>query len=144
MWYNIVEVFTESMSAKAPWRYRFNEMIWRLHNWEAQGIIAWKLDRLTRNPIDTGTIQYMLQTNKLDVIITSDREYFPQDSWLIFSVETWMANQYILDLIKNVKRGLDSKYAKWIRPTKTPLGYMNDKEKYWAAIRDPERYGSWC
>jgi DNA invertase Pin-like site-specific DNA recombinase len=114
MWINIVKVFTESMSAKAPWRFRFNEMVQRIENWEARWIISWKLDRLTRNPVDTGTIQYMLQDNRLDVIVTNDREYFPQDSWLIFSVETWMANQYILDLIKNVRRWLDSKYAKWI------------------------------
>lgn len=57
----IVEEFTESMSAKAPWRYRFNEMVERLKNWEAEWIISWKLDRLTRNPIDTWSIQYMLQ-----------------------------------------------------------------------------------
>ena len=140
MWYNVIEIFTEAMSAKEPWRYRFNEMVERLKAGEAQWIISWKLDRLTRNPIDTGTIQFMLQTWKLDVIITNDREYFPQDSWLIFSVETWMANQYILDLIKNVNRWLNSKYAKWIRPTKAPLGYMNDKDNYWIAIEDPDRY----
>ena len=70
MWIKIVEEFTESMSAKAPWRYRFNEMIERLKVWEAEWVISWKLDRLTRNPIDTGTIQYMLQRRELDVIIT--------------------------------------------------------------------------
>ena len=137
---HIIEVFTESMSAKAPWRFRFNEMIQRIEKWEARGIISWKLDRLTRNPIDTGTIQYMLQDNKLDVIVTNDREYFPQDSGLIFSVETGMANQYILDLVKNVRRGLDSKYKKGIRPTKTPLWYLNDRDNSWIAIEDPERY----
>ena len=140
MWIKIVDEFTESMSAKAPWRFRFNEMIERLRAWEARWIISWKLDRLTRNPIDTGTIQYMLQTWKLDIIATNDREYYPEDSWLIFSVETWMANQYILDLIKNVRRWLDSKYNKWIRPTKAPLGYINDRDNGWIAVEDPDRY----
>jgi len=53
LWIEIIEVFQESMSAKAPWRYRFNEMIQRINDWEADWIIAWKLDRISRNPIDS-------------------------------------------------------------------------------------------
>ncbi len=139
MWMKIIDIFTESMSAKAPWRYRFNEMIERIKKWEANWIISWKLDRLTRNPIDTWTIQYMLQTWELDIISTNDRDYFPVDSWLLFSVETWMANQYILDLIKNVNRWMNSKYEKGIRPTNTPLWYLNDKNER-TIIDDPKRF----
>ena len=139
-WLHIVEEFVESKSAKAPWRYRFNEMIDRIKTWEACGILSWKLCRLSRNPKDTWTIQYMLQTSEIESIITNDKDYYPEDSWLIFSVETWMANQYILDLRRAVNRWLNSKYEKWIRPTKAPLGYMNDKNNYWIAIEDPERY----
>lgn len=54
----------------------------------------------------------MLQRGKLKRIITSDRIYYPEDSGLLFSVETGMANQYILDLSKNSKRGLHSKLSK--------------------------------
>jgi len=35
LWINIVEIFEESMSAKKPWRFRFNEMIQRIEEWEA-------------------------------------------------------------------------------------------------------------
>ena len=45
----IVEILTESMSAKAPGRPVFNEMMQRLYRGEAAGIICWKLDRLARN-----------------------------------------------------------------------------------------------
>ncbi len=82
----------------------------------------------------------MLQIKKIDIIITNDRDYYPEDSWLIFSVETWMANQYILDLRKNVQRWINSKYDKWIRPTRAPLGYLNDKNNQWLAIEDPIRF----
>lgn len=127
LWINIVWTFIESKSAKAPWREEFNKMVSQIYEWKATWIIAWKLDRLSRNPIDTWTIQYMLQTWKIDKIITSDREYNPIDAWLLMSVETWMANQYILDLSKNVKRGMDSKTASWVFCWQVPEWYLNDK-----------------
>jgi len=123
----IVEVFQESMSAKAPWRYKFNEMIWRIHNWEAEWIIAWKLDRLSRNPIDSGSIQYMLQTWALSQVITNDREYNPEDSGLLMSVENGMSNQFIIDLKKNVIRGMNSKTEKWIFCWQVPEWYLNNR-----------------
>lgn len=125
LWINIIWTFIESKSAKAPWRNEFNNMISKIYEWEANWIITRKLDRLSRNPIDTGTIQYMLQTWQINKIITSDREYNPIDAWLLMSVETWMANQYILDLSKNVKRWMNSKTANWIFCGQAPEWYLN-------------------
>ena len=135
----IIEIFRESKSAKAPWRPEFNEMIRRIENKEAMGIIAWKLDRLSRNPIDSALLQYMLQNGSLEKIIGKDREYTVYDSGLLMSVETWMANQYILDLKKAVKRWQNTKYEKWIRPSLVPIGYLNDKEER-SIITDKERF----
>lgn len=136
----VVKEFSESMSAKDTGRSWFNDMIKRINAWEAQWILCWKIDRLTRNPVDTWTLQYMLQKWEIEVIVTNDREYYQEDSWLIFSVESWMATQYIIDLRKNVNRGLNTKYEKWIRPTKTPLWYKNDKNNFWIAVEDPEKF----
>ncbi len=85
LWITIVNTFIESKSAKAPWREEFNKMIAQIYEWKAKGIISWKLDRLSRNPIDTGTIQYMLQTWLIDKIITNDRDYNPVDAGLLFN-----------------------------------------------------------
>lgn len=139
LWIKIVEIFSESMSAKAPWRYRFNEMILRINKGEARGIIAWKLDRLTRNPIDTWTIQYMLQNGTLDKIITNDRDYNPVDAWLLFSVESWMSNQFILDLKKNVVRWMNSKTDKGVFCWRAPEWYKNNKAEKTIEI-DIERF----
>lgn len=128
LWINIVWTFIESKSAKAPWREEFNKMVAEIYKWKASWIVAWKLDRISRNPVDTWTIQYMLQTWKIDKIITSDREYNPIDAWLLMSVETWMANQYILDLSKNVKRWMNSKTATWVFCWQAPEWYLNDKK----------------
>jgi len=45
------------------------------------------------------------------------------------NVEFGMANQFILDLSKNVKRGLKAKAEKGWFPSTAPLGYLNDKSK---------------
>lgn len=50
---DIVETFTESKSAKAPdKRPDFVKMIKMLEKGEANGILCWKLDRLSRNPVE--------------------------------------------------------------------------------------------
>lgn len=135
----IVKIFEESQSAKSPGRPKFSEMMERIHKGEAQGILAWKLDRLARNPIDGGNVIWMLQTGILQKIITNDREYHPHDNVLMMSVEFGMANQFILDLSKNVKRGMRAKYEKGIRPTLAPLGYLNDKIEH-TIVSDPNRF----
>ena len=44
-----------------PGRPIFNDMLRRIQTGEAQGIICWKVDRLARNPVDGGQIQWLLQ-----------------------------------------------------------------------------------
>ncbi len=140
----IVKVFTESKSAKKPKnRPIFDEMIERIEAGEADGILCWKIDRISRNPFDSGAIQWLLQQGILKSIRTIEREYLPDDNALLLNVESGVANQFILDLRKNVKRGLQSKLEKGIFPNLAPLGYINSKteEKGHNYIKpDPERF----
>jgi site-specific DNA recombinase len=140
----VVDVLSEARSAKEPGdRPIFETLLRRIKAGEATGIIVWKIDRLARNPIDGASIQWLLQKGVLHSIRTPDREYRPEDNVLILNVESSMATQYILDLSKNVKRGLKSKIEKGWRPCRTPLGYLNTKtesvgENY--IIKDPVRF----
>jgi len=138
-----VDILSESKSAKEPGRPVFNEMIKKINQGKADGIICWKLDRLARNPIDGGQISWMLQQGVLQHIQTYDRSYYPQDNVLIMGVELGMANQFILDLSKNVKRGLKTKAEKGWQPGLAPLGYLNDKSKgkgRTEIIKDSDRF----
>ncbi|MSU54547.1 MAG: recombinase family protein [Candidatus Staskawiczbacteria bacterium] len=138
------ETFAEEKSAKKPYkRPRFNEMVKTIKKNGPAGIICWKLDRLARNPEEAGIITGMLQRGEIQHIITSDREYYPDDNAIISSVEFGMANQFIRDLSKNVKRGLDKKVKMGERPGRAPLGYKNSKTNLKGeqiVYNDPERF----
>jgi DNA invertase Pin-like site-specific DNA recombinase len=139
----IVKVFGESRTAKKPGRPDFNQMLKMIEEGKADGIICWKINRLARNPKDGGDIQWLLQQGIIKSIITPGREFLPTDNVLMMAVELGVANQFILDLSKDVKRGMKTKVEKGYRPTKAPLGYMNDKygEKGSKQIFvDPERF----
>jgi len=140
----IVDIISESKSAKAPGKRKvFEDMIRRIKAGEADGILCWEINRLSRNPVDSGTIQWLLQEEIIKSIQTISREYLPDDNALVLSVEAGSANQFIRDMKKNVRRGVNSKIAKGLAPVLAPLGYLNTKfesrgENYIKV--DPDRF----
>lgn len=137
---DVVDILTEAKTAKQPGnRPVFAELMQRIEDGEANGILCWQLNRLSRNPVDSGQISWLLQQGIIQSIQTSDREYLPDDNVLLFNVETGMANQYLLDLSKNVKRGIQSKLEKGVLSNMAPLGYLNDKEEK-TIVEDEERF----
>jgi DNA invertase Pin-like site-specific DNA recombinase len=140
---DIIEILTESKSAKEPGRPIFNQMLAKLRRGEADGILCWKLNRLARNPIDGGEISWLLQKGKVRHILTHGRSYYPDDNVLMMQVELGMANQYVRDLSTDAKRGLTNKAVAGWYPGKAPLGYLHDpykKKGEKEIINDPIRF----
>ena len=122
----ISDEFIEKRSAKIPGRPVFNNMLSRIQNGEAQGIVCWKIDRLSRNPVDSGKIQWMLQQNIIQHIQTHGQSHFPNDNVLMMSVELGMANEYVRQLSENTARGLRQKARNGDYPGLAPFGYINN------------------
>ena len=140
----IDQIFTEERSAEMPGnRPMFDEVVKRIRSGETSGIVCWKLDRLARNPEEAGIILGMLKRGELKHVVTNDRDYLPGDNALISYVDFGMADQYVRDLSKNVKRGLRHKVANGWRPGPAPIGYLNNinlQKGERNIIIDPERH----
>ena len=140
----IDEQFSEERSAKMPYnRPIFDTMVIKIRKGDVNAIICWKLDRLARNPEEAGIILGLLKRGQLQRIITSDGEYRPEDNALISYMNFGMADQYVRDLSKNVKRGQREKIKAGWRPGPAPIGYLNDTNqlKGERTIKDdPERW----
>ncbi len=135
----IKEILTESKSAKEPGRLIFNNMMERIYKGEIQTILCWKLDRLARNPIDGASIIWAMKQHGIKIITPSQIYSHQDENTILLYIEFGMAQKYIDDLSKNVKRGMRMKLEKGGWPAPAPLGYLNDKlEK--KIIVDPQRF----
>jgi site-specific DNA recombinase len=124
---NIVSEIIEKQSAKVPGRPLFNDMMNRIEAGEAEGILAWHPDRLSRNGVDGGRITYALDLNKLSVLRFPSFwfENTPQGKFML-NMAFSQSKYYVDALSENTKSGLREKIRRGEFPGKAPLGYLND------------------
>lgn len=102
-------------------------MLSRISSGEANGILSWLPDRLSRNSIDSGQIIYMLDEN---ILLDLKFPYFwfentPQGKYMLAN-EFNSSKQYVDNLSVNTKRGLRQKVRRGEMPGFAPIGYYND------------------
>jgi len=141
----VVEWIEEAHSAKHPnTRERFAEMLSKLDKGEANGILTWNPNRLSRNSVDTGAIVYMFDINVLAEVRTPQQIFrdTPNDKFLLglFCNQAKLEND---NKGVDVKRGLAKKAEMGWLPSGAVIGYINtpDKAKGFKTIeKDPERF----
>jgi site-specific DNA recombinase len=137
----IADEFIESKSARKPQnRPMFDEILTKLSNGEADGILAWAPDRLSRNAPEGALI-----VDLLDRGIIKDLKfpsfYFEAGPQSIFNLSLAFnfGKLYVDNLSQNVKRGIREKIRRGEFPGPAPIGYINNfKKKNIEA--DPEHF----
>lgn len=120
---SVVEVLIEAQSAQEPGRPIFNSMMERLSRGEANGILCWRLDRLARNPVDGGDVIWAVKEHGIRIITPTQTFSRDDDNAILMYLEFGIAQKYVDDLSRNVKRGLQAKAERGWWPNNPPFGY---------------------
>lgn len=141
----IVSDYEESHSAFHPYlRPKFAEMLERIKKGEADGVIAWHPDRLSRNEIDAAQITYLIRTGVIKDIKFGSY-YFDNSPEGIMMLQLALSqSQYFSSKLgKDVKRGLKTKAQNGWLPAMAPAGYIHDpyaKKGNKKILKDQERF----
>ena len=123
----VIDELIEKQFAKIPGRPIFAELLKRIEQGEANGILAWHPDRLARNSIDGGQIIYLLDCGHLNNL-KFPTFWFDNTSQgkFMLSIAFGQSKYYVDSLSENTKRGLRQKVRRGEYPSHAPLGYIND------------------
>lgn len=139
----IIDTYQESRSAKAPGREKFAEMMARIDKKEADGILCWKLDRLSHNPVDSGAIIWAVKDKQIEIFTPTNTYSQKNESSLLMYMEAAMAQKFVDDLGKNSQRGMKTKAEMGWYPAPAPIGYKNtpDRKKgFKIIVKDRNRF----
>ena len=119
-------------------------MINRIKKGEAQGIVSWHPDRLSRNEIDASTITYLTRTGIIGDLKFGSYNYDNSPEGIMMLQLALSQSQYFSSKLgKDVKRGLQRKASLGWWPGPSKPGYLNTPNELKGQktiLRDPERF----
>lgn len=138
---NIIKTLDESKSAFEPdKREVFKELLEMLDNGEADGIIAWHPDRLSRNEVDASTITWRIRKGGIKDLKFASFSFENSPENIMMLQMTMSQSQYFsAKLSKDVKRGNERKRKIGGITGTAPEGYLNDRINK-TVYKDPARF----
>jgi site-specific DNA recombinase len=135
----------ESKSAFTPGRPVFDEMMRLLKEGQADGIVTWHPDRLSRNEIDAAQITYGLRIGVIKDIKFGSYHFDNSPEGIMMLQGVMSHSQYSSSkLSKDVKRGNDEQRKRGWLTGRAIEGYLNERNKeglsFGIIVKDPERF----
>lgn len=129
---NVVEIFSESESAKAPdIRQEFRAMLDGLNAGKYDGIITWHPDRLSRNMKEAGEVIDMVDKRVIHSLKFVSFNFTNDTSGkMLLGITFVLSKQYSDQLSQNVKRGIRKSIEEGKYLSKGKFGYTKDKNQY--------------
>lgn len=142
--FEIIDIFREEKSAHVRGRPKFGEMMSRIEAGEANAILTWHGNRLSRNAFDGGWVITDMDEGYIQEVRTPQSIYRPISNDKFFlGLEFGIAKKDSDDKSHVVKRGLKMKCEKGWMPGVAPMGYLNTPELAGGSRyikRDEERF----
>lgn len=118
----------ESQSAHHPGRTIFADVIKDIETGKINALFTWHANRLSRNPIDTGMIIYLMDIGKLKEVKTTTRTYYNTSSDKHYlSQELSNSKKDSDDKSEVVKRALEGRALRGLPNGVSKVGFLNDK-----------------
>ncbi|MFA6076596.1 MAG: recombinase family protein [Candidatus Paceibacterota bacterium] len=117
----------ESQSAHHPGRSIFADAIKDIELGKINALFVWHANRLSRNPIDTGMIIYLMDIGKLKEVKTTTRTYYNTSSDKHYlSQELSNSKKDSDDKSEVVKRALEGRAIRGLPSGVSKVGFLND------------------
>jgi site-specific DNA recombinase len=124
---NVLAEFDESQSAHHPGRPVFDEVMKRIEKGISNGLLVWHANRVSRNPVDSGTVIHLIDEGNLIHVRTPSHIYGNTSTEkMMLALECMIAKKDSDDKSDAVKRGLRGRYKKGLPNGVAPLGFIND------------------
>ena len=69
--FDVIETIEDKQTAKEPGRPWFAKMMTMISKNQVDVLVVWEMSRIARNPIDAGSISWVLQNNQIQAIHSS-------------------------------------------------------------------------
>lgn len=133
----VVNILKESKSAKDDGnRPIFNVMLDEIEAGSVDAVLVHHTDRLSRNQIEAGMLQKLIETGKLKEIRTPVQSFSSPQDLFYLAFDFVFASYYSRNLSVRVKEGVKTKLLKGQFPSYAPIGYINKDKNI---VPDPER-----